>query len=432
MKNDLKLTPSQSIIFSDKSRYRVVNCGRRFGKTTLAVIEMISKAVSGNDLNLSYIATTYQQARDIAWQDLKRLSEPVADNINESRLEIVLRTRKGGTSKISLRGWESVETLRGQRFDFLVLDEVASMRNFWLNWQEVLRPTLTDSKGETLFISTPKGFNHFYELYNLENNKEKGKDYKSFHFTSYDNPHLPVEEIEKAKEEVTEDRFAQEYMADFRKTEGLVYKEFDREKHLFEMTEEKKTELEAIVKETIAGIDFGFTNPTAIMTIKIDINDNYWITNELYKEGMTDPEVAEYVKGMNYNRVYPDPESPSAIELMKRKGINIREVVKNKDSIKNGIDKIRELLKAGKLKVEKKCDNTIWEFETYCYPENKDDLNDKEIPLKKNDHSMDAIRYAIYMREGKNNEVKQFIPQNKTYIQRNRPKQFIPQLRRYH
>lgn len=422
-----ELHQAQDKIAKSQKRFRVVNCGRRFGKTTLAVLEMIGKAVFNNNLNIAYIAPTYQQARDIAWQDLKKICQPVAKNINESRLEITLKTNKGGTSIISLRGWESIETLRGQKFDFLVIDEVASMKNFWTNWHEVLRPTLTDTRGEVLFISTPKGFNHFYDLYNEE---QEDKDYQSFHFTSYDNPYLPVDELEKAKQELTEDRFAQEYLADFRKTEGLVYKEFNRKKHLFD-PQDKKQEFEAIIKDTIAGIDFGFTNPTAIIIIKIDISGNYWITDEMYKTGMTDNEVAEYVSSLKLNRVYPDPESPSAIKELRLKGVNVRNVVKNKDSIKNGIDKIRELLKADKLKISKHCNNTIWEFETYCYPDNKDGLNEKEIPVKANDHSMDAIRYAIYTTEGRQTEAKQYIPNLLSPIQRNRPKQFIPKLRRY-
>ncbi len=109
-----------------------------------------------------------------------------------------------------LRGWEAIETLRGQSVDFIVLDEVAMYRNFWRTWQEVIRPTLTDRKGRAMFISTPKGFNHFYDLYNLQ---EEDSDFKSFQFTTYDNPHIPVEEIDKAKQELTEDRFYQEYMA---------------------------------------------------------------------------------------------------------------------------------------------------------------------------------------------------------------------------
>ena len=177
------------------------------------------------------------------------------------------------------------------------------MRNWKSNWQEVIRPTLTDTKGECLFISTPKGFNHFYELYNLES---KDDDYRSFHFTSYDNPYIPREELDKARLEITEDRFAQEYLADFRKTEGLVYKEFDRKIHLYK-DETPKIGLK------FAGIDFGFTNPAAIITIVRDYDSKYWITNEWYKTGQTDAQIAEVASGMDFAQIYPDPENPGAI-----------------------------------------------------------------------------------------------------------------------
>ena len=161
------LTPSQKIIARDKHRFRVANCGRRFGKTILASEEIKGKAIA-SECRIAYIAPTYGQARDIIWQTLIKELKPVAEKINESRLEIEVHNLKGTTSLIQLRGWESIETLRGQKFHFIVIDEVAMMRNFWLYWQEVIIPTLTDTKGEVLFISTPKGFNHFYELYNLE------------------------------------------------------------------------------------------------------------------------------------------------------------------------------------------------------------------------------------------------------------------------
>ncbi|NCU42433.1 MAG: hypothetical protein EOM19_07000, partial [Candidatus Moranbacteria bacterium] len=218
----MNLTKAQAKIAKDTHRFRVVNCGRRFGKTTLAVEEIKAIAVY-QEARIAYIAPTYQQARDIAWQLLIKELKSIATKINESRLEIEVENLKKTKSLVQLRGWENIETLRGQAFDFLVIDEVASMRNFNNNWEEIIRPTLTDRKGQTLFISTPKGFNHFYDLCNVQD-----KDYQFFHFTSYDNPHIPAEEIDKAKEEMTEDRFAQEYLADFRKTEGLVYKEFSR------------------------------------------------------------------------------------------------------------------------------------------------------------------------------------------------------------
>src|SRR3990172_11036786 len=97
------LTPSQSIIATDRHRFRVVCSGRRFGKTTLAVLEMVAKALYGDNRQVCYIAPTYQQARDIAWQELKKLAQPAINKINESRLEITLNTTKGGTSTIRLQ-----------------------------------------------------------------------------------------------------------------------------------------------------------------------------------------------------------------------------------------------------------------------------------------------------------------------------------------
>lgn len=379
------LTSAQSQIASDKHRFRVVNCGRRFGKTTLAVLEMIAKAVYGNNRQICYIAPTYQQARDIAWQELKKLCQPAINKVNESRLEIIVNTTKGGTSSILLRGWESIETLRGQKFDFIVIDEIASMRNWATNWQEVIRPTLTDVRGEVLFISTPKGFNHFYDLYNLES---KDTDYKSFHFTTYDNEHIPADEIEKAKKELTEDRFAQEYNADFRKTEGLVYKEFDRNRHLFDFEPGN-------ISEYIGGIDFGFTNPAAVIHIKRDYDNNYWVTDEWYQTGRTEEQIADYVRSCGFNAVYPDPENPSAIAVLNTKGVNVCEVVKGKDSVQSGINRVRDLFKRNKLKIHKNCGNIISELETYAYPEKKDGKNEYENPIKENDHALDALRMAI-------------------------------------
>ena len=152
---------------------------------------------------------------------LFRSCEPLIIDTNESRLELTIRNKFGGTSQILLYGWEAVQERKkgvGVKNNFIVLDEVSKYRNFWEGWHEVLRPTLTDLRGGGLFISTPNGFNHFYDLSGME---RKNEDYKTFHYTSYDNPFLPVEEIEAARKELTEDRFGQEYLADFRKTEGL-------------------------------------------------------------------------------------------------------------------------------------------------------------------------------------------------------------------
>ncbi len=384
----MTLTQHQAIILRDNHRFRVVCCGRRGGKTTLAIEEIKCKAL-GKPSRICYLATTYGQARDIAWELLKKELRAIIIKENESRLEIKVRTQDDKESLIILRGWESVETLRGLAFDFLVIDEVASMRSFWVNWQEVLRPTLTDTKGEVMFISTPAGFNHFYDLYNTE---LTDKDFKSFHFTSYDNPFIPKEEIEVAKNQMTPDRFAQEYLADFTKTQGLVYKEFSRDKHLYENLpavgfDEQKY-------EKIGGVDFGFRNPAAVLSIYFN-GEKLYIEDEWYRTERTETQIADYVALCKFKEVYPDPENPSGIEELRRRNVNAREVIKGKGSVEAGITKVKELLIRGDLMVNKKCVNTIAEFEMYSYDDERIDKNEPEKPIDANNHSLSAIRYVV-------------------------------------
>lgn len=379
----MELHHSQDQVANDTHRFRVLCCGRRWGKTTLAVEEIKGLALSKN-ARIAYIAPTFQQARDIAWQMLIKELKPITKKVNESRLELEVVNLKGGTSSIQLRGWEAIETLRGQLFDFIVIDEVASMRNFNVYFQEVVRPTLTDRKGQVMFISTPKGFNHFYDLFNT-----KDEDYKSFHFTSYDNPFIPKEEIDKAGKEIPEDRFAQEYLADFRKTEGLVYKEFDRSRHVI-----KEGEKPNQIVDKIAGIDFGYTNPSSIIPIDTDSDNHYWIFEEFYKTGQTTEQIAEQAKLYKATKVYPDPAEPDRIEILKKSGLNCREVSKD---IVAGVDRVRELFKQNRIHISSDCKNLIHELETYRYPEKKPDQNEQEKPVKENDHALDALRYALYM-----------------------------------
>ena len=175
-----------------------------------------------------------------------------------------------------------------------------------------------------------------------------------------------------------------------------MYKEFRRDYHLYDENSDNKPRN---VINTIAGVDFGFTNPAAVISIHKDFDGSYWVYDEWYKRGKTDKQIAEYVSMCRFNDVYPDPESPSAIQEMQTLGVNCKEVIKNKDSIKNGISKIRALFKQNKLHIHKRCENLIMELETYAYPEKRPDHNEEENPIKENDHALDALRYALYTDE---------------------------------
>jgi len=251
---------AQKAIINSTKRFRVAVTGRRFGKTTLSVLEMKAFAFYRPDSKVVYIAPTIKQARDIAWEMLKKetldcqLGKP-----NESRLEVTIRTHNNQTSQIWLRGSENIESLRGQRIDFLVVDEIASMSGWTNIWREVLRPTLTDTRGQVLFIGTPRGYNHFYDLYEQA---AKDDDYERFVYTSYDNPFIPADEIDKAKQEAADtqtlDQFNQEYMAEFMSVSGQVYKGWSMNNNY------GKVEYDPALPINVS-FDFGVNDPTAII-----------------------------------------------------------------------------------------------------------------------------------------------------------------------
>ena len=335
---------AQKTIVKDRHRFRVVNCGRRFGKTLMAIYEMVGCATGRSERKIAYIAPTYQQARDIAWEMLKKIAEPITVSVNESRLELIVKAQDGDESTIYLRGWEAVETLRGQAFDMLVVDEIAMMRNWEYNWNEVLRPTLTDKKGEALFISTPKGYNHFYDLYNKE---ESDEDYKSFHYTSYDNPHLPVEEIDKAKKELTEDGFAQEYLADFRKSVGLTHKNWKREIHFI-----KEFEVPSHWQR-MRGFDYGSVDPTSSIRVAADAND-VWFIERCYKApDKLIEDHANVIKsqdfGIGFIPMYGDPSGGQWFTEFAKYGVNIERAKKEvgqgaRSWVEHAVEKINQRL----------------------------------------------------------------------------------------
>jgi hypothetical protein len=343
----MEFHPTQAIVASDNHDYRVVNCGRQWGKTTLAVYEMIACAYSKGGKEVAYFATTYDQARNIAWRMLKDASRAAwSKEPNESRLELFIKTIDGGESRITLRGFENVETARGQQFDLLVMDEVAQMRNWDYSWQAILEPTLAFRQGKALFISTPTGFNHFKEMY--DKGQTPGSVWKSWKFVSLDNPYLPKERVEMARQENTPDYFAQEYEADFTRATGLAIKMWDRTIHLIEPFEVPH------MWPRGRGFDYGSNDPTASVRIAIDLEDN-WFVERCYKDkAQTIQDHALAIQGQDYGFPFipnfGDPSGDQWETEFKKYGITIQPANKEigqgaRGWVEYGIEVINQRLK---------------------------------------------------------------------------------------
>ena len=215
---NIELLPWQQEVWNDETRFKIVAAGRRTGKSRLAAWMLILRALQTEKGHVFYVAPTQGQARDIMWQTLLELGNPVIVNshINNLQLKLV----NGAT--ISLKGADRPETMRGVSLRFLVLDEYADKKPEV--FEQILRPALADQKGDALFIGTPMGRNHFYDLYQYG---ELGDDptYKTWHFTSYSNPLLDSEEIDVAKKSMSSYAFRQEFMASFEARGSEMFKE---------------------------------------------------------------------------------------------------------------------------------------------------------------------------------------------------------------
>jgi predicted phage terminase large subunit-like protein len=152
------------------------------------------------------------------WQTLLELAHPIIKSTHINNLQITLVN--GAT--IALKGADRPETMRGVSLKFLVLDEYADMKP--TVWEQILRPALADQKGDAMFIGTPMGRNHFYDLYTYAAT-EDDPTYKAWHFTSYDNPLLDPAEIDVAKKSMSSYAFRQEFMASFEALGSEIFKE---------------------------------------------------------------------------------------------------------------------------------------------------------------------------------------------------------------
>ncbi|MEI6207312.1 MAG: terminase family protein [Desulfuromonadales bacterium] len=289
----MTLTKAQSRIFRDDSRFKVVVAGRRFGKTVLALCTLLYKASLKPNAICWYTAPTYRQAKQISWSMLQKMA-PADHIVGKNETDLSMTFRNGST--ISLRGADNYDSLRGVGLDALVLDEYADMAAEV--WTEVLRPALSDKQGTAMFIGTPAGYNHLYDLWIEADNKP---GWKAWQFTTADGGNVPPEELEAARLDLDSRTFQQEYEACFSSLTGRVYYEFDRLLNVSADVQDTGAEL-------LVGMDFNINPMSAVVGVKagnqLHIIDEITIQNgntELLSESI----MTRYPK--RRVKVYPDP-----------------------------------------------------------------------------------------------------------------------------
>lgn len=213
-----RLHEPQRRIIRESKRFNVVACGRRFGKSVLGIDRAIHAALEGYPVG--YYAPTHKMLTEV-WRELVELVGPVVarKSAQEHRVELLT----GGV--VDMWSLDAGDTSRGRRYRRAIIDEAAMVVGLLDTWNAVIRPTLTDFKGDAWFLSTPKGINGFHVLYQRGVlNKDK---WASWHMPTTANPYIDPEEIEEARRETPSDLFRQEYEAEFISGAGAVFRNLD-------------------------------------------------------------------------------------------------------------------------------------------------------------------------------------------------------------
>jgi len=386
----MHLTKPQSKIFHSKDRFRVVVAGRRFGKTFLSTTELIIQAIQGKDRNVWYVAPTYKAAKEIAWDMLLHsLPKEYIRKTNESSLSVTLING----STISLKGAEKADNLRGRALDFVVLDEFADMRPE--TWSEVIRPSLSDRRGSAVFIGTPKGRNHFYDLWTQ--GTDKVTDWRSFQFTTLDGGQVDAEEVEAAKRDLDERTFNQEYNAQFVNYSGIIYYNFSREESV------AKSHIEPDQMLHI-GMDFNLDPMSAVVSVRE--GGIIKIIDEIVIFGSNTDEMVDEIKTRYAQKqicIYPDPAARQRktsaggrtdLSILQNAGFTVK-VRERHSAIRDRINSVNARLMSadGKkhLFVDPKCKQVIRSLERQTYKEGTNQP-DKDSGY---DHMNDALGYLI-------------------------------------
>jgi hypothetical protein len=247
-----KLHPKQLLIHNNMARFNILCCGRRFGKDVFSINEMILPALEG--FPVAWFAPTYKNLTEV-WRTIRDLLAPVIrdKSENEHRLELV----SGGV--VDMWSLDQSGVARGRAYRRVVINEAAQVSTLQQSWEEVIRATLADYKGDALFPSTPKGFN-FYKVLFDRGEDPMETDYASWQFTSYDNPYIDPAEIDAAKAELPESVFAQEFMAQFVQDATGVFRNLRAAAVLDEQPPEPK-------HHYVVGCDWGKMNDFSVFSV---------------------------------------------------------------------------------------------------------------------------------------------------------------------
>jgi len=378
-----------------KQRWSCIVAHRRAGKTVACIMDLVDAALRCEKPNprFAYIAPFYAQAKDVAWAYFKQFTAPIPGvEVHESELRIDLPNG----ARLRLYGADNYDRMRGVYFDGAVLDEYGDMDP--RAWAEVIRPILSDRRGWATFIGTPKGRNHFYEIWQAA--KENPSEWFTLMLRASETGLLPPEELEDARKVMTPEQYEQEYECSFEAAILGAY--YGREMQRLEAEGRIRSVPYDPSLPVYTGWDLGLDDATAIWFVQVAGAEvrviDYLETNNEALSSIARSLLNErpYMYGEHYL-----PHDAEIRELMTAKSrkdtlesLGVRPVrVAPRQNVEEGINAVRNLLPRCVFD-EKKCARGIEALRNY-----QREWDDKLKTFRKTprhdwaSHGADAFRY---------------------------------------
>lgn len=401
-KFDVSLHPKQGLVFHDPSRFKVMVCGRRFGKTQTLKAEILREAFSKANQVVWYVAPTYKQAKRLMWEELKK-SIPPAFIKHKSEVDLIINLWNG--SQIALFGVDKPDGLRGSGINLLCMDEYQDFRPGIFD--DVLYPLIVDRRGRVVVAGTPKSYNLLYELYMRGFDPIwRKKGWRSWQFVTADNPFIPRDEIEQAAMNLDPKSFKQEFLASFEGMEGKVYYAFERARHA------KDHLLFNPFLPIWIGQDFNI-NPMSTVILQPQPNGQIWVVDELYLKDTSTHELAEALENKFFRpelkrlvEVYPDPagsarghtRGESDLDILRQQGFRKLFYRRKHTLVADRINAVNRMFMTAagesRLYVSSTCKELIKSLEQTVYKEGTREV-DKRPGVE---HMADALGYVIDFR----------------------------------
>lgn len=385
----------------DTTHVTVIPAGRQIGKTQNTAQWLIDETMKLGVQTL-WVDTVHGNIDKYVKRIFLPILSPVIRYVKWHEQKKILELPRGG---IDFGSAQKPENLEGFNYPRAVLNEAGHILKKESLWYNTLGAMIKDMNNQTKVIGTPKGKGLFSKLY------EKGvagdPGYASYRYTVFDSPFWNNEQIESVRVSTPTAIFNQEYLASFEDFVGLIYPDFNHERHMTSYPDKDIRDIFFI------GIDIGWTNPTAILLMKEDINHNVYVLDEIQDVSLDAPGISRQiqsilirndVKKTDISSFIIDPasrktESTSTMSMFDQLVEEGWPLVSGNNDVLAGISRVTRLLKENKLFFTNKCEKLRQEIEEYHWKEVPEDSDqDRNRPFKVKDHSLDALRYVVMSR----------------------------------